>query len=98
MMNNPPPPAVKSQPRCESAVVVPVIDVIGAVATVVAGAAALIAVSAEDGPAETRLGIAGVTIGLGTTFVSSSVLGFRRAKRCERAIEAWHAAARSARR
>jgi hypothetical protein len=97
MMNNPPPPPAKAQPRCESGVVVPVIDVIGAVATVVVGSAAFIAVSAEDGPTTTRLGIAGASLGLGTTFVMSSVIGVRRAKRCERAVEAWQAAARSAR-
>lgn len=93
MMNNPPSPPAKPEPRCESAVVVPVLDVVGAVATVAIGALLVRELLAEDAPPTTELAVGGLSLGLGSVFTASSVIGFRRARRCERAIEAWKATA-----
>jgi len=91
MMNNPPAASVQA-PRCEAPVVIPVVDLIGAVASVALGSALALSLREEDGPSREAIGF-GVAGGvLGATFTTASVIGFGRARRCRRAIDAWTAA------
>lgn len=93
MMTNPPDPS-RQAPRCEDPVVVPVVDLIGAVAVVAVSSAAALSVRAEDGPPLTSAAILGVGVGLGATLAASSSVGFGRAGRCRRAKDAWAARTR----
>lgn len=75
-------------PQCEAPVVVPVIDAIAAVAATTLGSLAALAVHAEGAPATTTVPLLGIGVGFGAAFAASSTIGFRRAGRCRRAIEA----------
>lgn len=91
MMNNPPAASVQA-PRCEAPVVIPVVDIVGAVASVALSSVLALAVHSEGGPVRGSLAFVGVGVGLGATFTTSSVIGFGRARRCRHAIDAWTAA------
>jgi hypothetical protein len=81
-------------PHCESAVVVPVVDVLGALSVVVVGSLITLAVLGDGGPESAALEIGGVSLGAGILLTGSSVVGFGRAERCRRAIDAATAAGR----
>jgi len=93
MMNNPPAPSALP-PRCEAPVVVPVVDLIGAVASVALGSALARSLLDEGGPSREAFGFGVAGVALGATFTASSVIGFGRARRCRRAIDAWTAVRR----
>jgi hypothetical protein len=93
MMSNAP-EAPRQAPQCESAVVVPVVDIVAALASVALASTVALAIRTEDGPRLQSAAILGVGVGLGATFGVSSAVGFGRARRCRRAIDTWAASSR----
>jgi hypothetical protein len=78
-------------PRCESSRLVPAVDAAGALTASVVGSAMTLRLLAEDAGTLRVAGVASVTFASAAVLTWSSVVGFSRARRCERARRRWGA-------
>jgi len=84
------PSYVRDDPtRCGESRVPPVLDVIGAVASVAVAATLAFAIQREDGPTLRSAAFLGVGVALGATYAYAAVTGVERSHRCRTAIAAW---------